>query len=264
MAFIEFEKSIKTSDWSMQELHSHSHYEMYFLSEGNRSFFFANALYHVSAPALIVIPPHTVHKTEGGPFMRFNINVTEAYLNDFQKDVFHKKALQFFTPSAQETQTFLSLLEEGAALERHKKHADSMIQALFAYLVLEFGKMKSSRQQPKAEAEGAIPPLVLKTMDYMNEHYHEKLTLEILSDAFFISKAALLYNFKKYTNFSPIDFLLNVRLTKAKEQLANSKKSIADIAESCGFSSANYFGLIFKKKEKLSPAAYRKIQRQKR
>ena len=153
----------------MQELHSHSHYELYFLNEGNRSFFLSNALYHVSAPALIVIPPHTVHKTEGGPFMRFNINVSEAYLNDFQKEIFRKKALQFFTPSPTETQTFLLLLEEGSALDRHKKHADSMMQALFSYFVLEFGKIKSSRQQPKAEADSAIPPLVLKTMDYMNE-----------------------------------------------------------------------------------------------
>jgi AraC-like DNA-binding protein len=264
MAFIEFEKSVKTSDWSMQELHSHSHYELYFLNEGTRSFFLSNALYHVSAPALIVIPPHTVHKTEGGPFMRFNINVSEAYLNDFQKDIFRKKALQFFTPNHSETQTFLSLLEEGCTLERHKKHADSIMQTLFSYFVLEFGKIKSSRQLPTTEAHNAIPPLVLKTMDYMNEHYAEKLTLDSLAENFFISKGTLLYNFKKYTNFSPIDFLLNIRLTNAKALLANSKKSVADIAEACGFSSANYFGLIFKKKEKISPATYRKLQRQKR
>ena len=105
--------------------------------------------------------------------------------------------------------------------------------------------------------------MVLKVVDYLNNHYAEKQTLEELAEYFFVSKATLIYNFKKYTNCSLIDFLLNVRLTKAKEMLLNTKKSVNEIAECCGFSSANYFGLVFKKKENLSPANYRKNERAK-
>jgi iron complex transport system substrate-binding protein len=94
-------------------------------------------------------------------------------------------------------------------------------------------------------------------------HYAEKQTLESLAENFFVSKATLIYNFKKYASCSPIDFLLNVRLTKAKELLLNTKKSVNEISEICGFSSANYFGLIFKQKENLSPANYRKYQNSK-
>lgn len=263
MPFIEFEKSVRTSDWSMQELHSHSHYELYFLCEGTRSFFLSNALYRVSAPTVVIIPPHTVHKTEGGAFMRFNVNVTETYLDAFQKDVFRKNALRFFTPNERETQTFLRLAEEGSAVDKRQKFADEILRALFSYFVLEFAKLNRSRLRPDVEATNDLPPVVLKAMEYMRSHYAEKLTLDSLSATFFLSKAALLYNFKKYTNCSPIDFLLNVRLTKAKELLTDSKKSVATIAELCGFSSANYFGLLFKKKENLSPAAYRKMQSQK-
>ena len=64
-------------------------------------------------------------------------------------------------------------------------------------------------------------------------------------------------------NCSPIDFLLNVRLNKAKEMLLHTKKSVGDVSEACGFSSANYFGLIFKQKEGLSPANYRKHEQTK-
>ena len=60
-----------------------------------------------------------------------------------------------------------------------------------------------------------------------------------------------------------MDFLLNVRLTKAKDLLTNSDKSVGEISDECGFSSANYFGLIFKKKEGLSPLQYRKNQQSK-
>ena len=66
MAYIEFEKSVRAAEWSMHRLHSHAHYEIYFLSQGSRSFYLANALLTLNAPAVLVIPPHVMHKTEGG------------------------------------------------------------------------------------------------------------------------------------------------------------------------------------------------------
>ena len=108
-----------------------------------------------------------------------------------------------------------------------------------------------------------LPPILLKVIDHFNGHYAETQTLDTLAAQFFVSKATLVYNFKKYTSCSPIDFLLNVRLTKAKELLVNTRKSVGEIAELCGFSSSNYFGLIFKQKEHLSPLQYRKNERSK-
>jgi AraC-like DNA-binding protein len=104
-----------------------------------------------------------------------------------------------------------------------------------------------------------------RAINYFNEHYAdtESISLDALSRELFASKTTLIYNFKKYTNCSPMEFLLSVRLTKAKEQLANTQKSVESVALDCGFSSANYFGLIFKKKEGISPSAYRKKQRTK-
>ena len=125
-------------------------------------------------------------------------------------------------------------------------------------------QLKSAGQTPHTETKSSIPPLILKVIDYINENYDQKQTLDELAKNFFVARSTLIYNFKKYTNCSLIDFLLNVRLTKAKELLLNTKKSVNEISELCGFSSSNYFGLIFKKKENLSPANYRKHQKNKR
>ena len=94
MPFIEIEKSVRENEWSMQELHSHSHYEIYFLSKGTRSFFLSNALYQVTAPVVMVIPPHVMHKTEGEAFERYNFNVDAAYLDPYQKEVLETQALR--------------------------------------------------------------------------------------------------------------------------------------------------------------------------
>ena len=241
MPFIEFEKSVRQNDWSMQELHSHAHYELYFLSKGNRSFFLSNALYRLEAPA---------HKTEGDPFERYNINVSDDYLDPFQRDTLRKNALQFIRPTPAQTEQLISLFEDGIAVEQHRKHTEYLLKSIFSYTVFTLNKLDAQALPPSAAATGDIPPLVLKVIDHLNAHYAEKQTLDDLAETFFVAKSTLVYNFKKYTNCSLIDFLLNVRLTKAKEMLVNTKKSVGEISEACGFSSANYFGLIFKAKEK--------------
>lgn len=263
MAFIEIEKSVRKNEWFMLDLHSHNHYEIYFLTHGNRSFFLSDALYKLTAPSFVVIPPHVMHKTEGGAFERFTISVAANELDPFQKKVFDTKALKIVTPNDTENKQLLALLEEANKLKSSDKYFEEEMQALFGYIVYLLNKIKGNHQQPNTTAANAMPPIVLKIIDYLNSHYDEQLTLQSLADLFFLSPTALSYTFKKYTNCSVIDFLLNVRLTKAKELLSNSKKSVREISECCGFSSSNYFGLIFKKKEKLSPAAYRKWQREK-
>ena len=260
MKFMNIEKSVRNTDWSMQDLHSHPHYEIYFLAKGNRAFFLQNAMYKLSAPIILIIPPHVMHKTEGGAFERYNINVAPDYLDPFQKHVLKSKALTVITPNEKETEQLVNLLNEALDGELPSKYSECINQALFSYTILALDKINNSLIQPALSAENTIPPLVLKVIDYMNENYGERITLDALAKSFFVSKATLIYNFKRHTNCSPIDFLLNVRLTKAKEMLLNTKKSVNEISEACGFSSANYFGLIFKKKEKLSPAAYRKYQ----
>ena len=262
MAFIEFEKSVKKNDWSMNDLHSHSHYEIYFLSKGSRHFFLSNALYKLTAPVLLVIPPHVMHKTEGGPFERFNLNVGGGDLDSFQKESLEKNALRLVSLNPEEAKALTQLFEEVEKTDKRDKHAGQILRAYFSYFCVLLYNLHSVKL-PDKKTENNMPPLVLKIVDYLNGHYDEKITLEELAQNFFVSKATLLYNFKKYTNCSPIDFLINVRLTKAKELLTNTKKSVQEISEICGFSSANYFGLLFKQKEKLSPAGYRKLQQQK-
>lgn len=260
MRFIEVERSVQANNWNMKDLHAHAHYEIYYMYKGSRTFLLSNALYLLKAPVLVIIPPYTMHKTEGGPFERYNIDVSPEYLNAFQKEVLNERALQRISPSAEHGERLLELLSALAAVDKRQKRAEHEINALFSYFVYLISKTDAEEAKAPTQKDNKMSPLVLRSINYFHRHYAENITLERLSQEFFASKTTLIYNFKKYTNCSPIDFLLSVRLTKAKEQLVNTKRSIGEVALSCGFSSANYFGLIFKKKEGLSPTAYRKYQ----
>lgn len=263
MRFIEVEKSVKNDEWSMLDLHSHPHYEIYYLTKGCRTFFLSNALYKISAPALLIIPPHALHKTEGAGFERYNIYFTDKGLDEFQRYTLQKKSLTVINLNQNENKTLLSVFDKMLSVDKRKKHSEHIIRTLFSYTILLLSELSDNPNKSSDIEQQYVPPLVLKAVDYLNNNYTQKTTLEDIADYFFISKGALIYNFNKFLGCSPIDYLLNIRISKAKEMLLNTQKSVNEIAECCGFSSANYFGLIFKKKENISPLMYRKHQRSK-
>ncbi len=263
MNFIEIEKSIKNEEWSMMDLHSHSHYELYFLQKGNRTFFLSNALYRLTAPVLIIIPPHTLHKTEGSAFARYNINVSEDYLDEFQKHVLQEKALSVIKLTNEQNNLFECVFDQINTVNKRQKFSDAIIRTLFSYLILQINNLSAETLSSSVSKESSVPPLILKVIDYLNEKYMENLPLSHLCEKFFVSKGTLIYNFNKYMKCSPIEYLLSIKIAKSKEFLQKTNKSISEISELCGFSSANYFGLIFKQKEKISPLAYRKHQQNK-
>lgn len=258
MAFIEIDKSVRKDAWLMNSLHSHPHYEIYFLNKGSRLFFLNNSLKRINAPDIVVIPPCVMHKTEGDAFERFNINVSEKYLDDFEKHVLSKIALKHLKPDQKQAEEILNVMNRLCSIDRSSKYGEKNFHTIFSYLiVLLNGTMNFSEENTHLD-KPVVPPVLLNMIDYITENYANQITLESLSEMFFISKGTIFYNFKRYANDSPIDFVINVRIAKAKEFLLTTNLSINEISEKCGFSSSNYFGLIFKQKVGLAPAVFRR------
>lgn len=94
---------------------------------------------------------------------------------------------------------------------------------------------------------------------YLDEHYTEKITLEFLSDSFFINKYYLARLFKEHYGITVGDYLRTKRITVAKQLLRFSDHSIEVIAGKVGFGDVRYFCRMFKKVEGVSPGAFRKM-----
>lgn len=99
---------------------------------------------------------------------------------------------------------------------------------------------------------------VQEVKDYIDSHFTEKLTLDTLSERFFINKFYLSKIFKEQFGTSVNSYLLQVRVTHAKRLLRFSELSVEQIGFECGINDANYFSRMFKKIEGLSPGEYRK------
>ncbi|MBP3394479.1 MAG: helix-turn-helix transcriptional regulator, partial [Lentisphaeria bacterium] len=63
------------------------------------------------------------------------------------------------------------------------------------------------------------------------------------------------------TGFSPMDYLLNLRLAKAEELLRTTSLPLTDISAKCGFYDSNYFGMQFRKRYDITPHRFRRLFR---
>ena len=103
--------------------------------------------------------------------------------------------------------------------------------------------------------------LSVKIEQYIKEHIEEKIYVEELCKAFFLSKNALYALFKREFQSTVNEFILSKRMKSAKRLLKETNLSLTEIAAACGFDDYNYFIRIFKKKNGISPLQYRKMQK---
>ena len=98
--------------------------------------------------------------------------------------------------------------------------------------------------------------------DYLDEHFTENITLDVLSKESKMNKYYLVHSFTKNFGCSPISYLNEKRIEESKNLLETTNHSIAAIASMIGFSSQSYFSQSFKKNTFMTPNEYRRSSRQ--
>jgi len=142
-----------------------------------------------------------------------------------------------------------------------KQQIDDLFIAISELIVQEqlsidnnFMNLKVVKHDTKRELYKSI----IETKEYLNDNFKEKISLDIISRDVGISKYYLHRVFREINGNTPLEYLKNIRLEKAKNKLQYSKDSIFEIAFNCGFDTTSYFSNIFKKHIGLSPTQFRK------
>lgn len=105
---------------------------------------------------------------------------------------------------------------------------------------------------PKSNKEN-----IKKVIDYMNENFTIGITCSELSKLMNIDKFSFIRNFKAQTGKTPYEYILDLKIEKAKKMLKSNKYNITEISMMCGFSSHSHFTSTFKKKTGISPTEYK-------
>lgn len=103
--------------------------------------------------------------------------------------------------------------------------------------------------------------VVEQIIDYLDCHYNEKISLDRIAKNMYLSPFYVSKIFKSETGDTPINYLIQVRMEKAKQLLEKDlNSSIQDIALCVGYDDAYHFSKLFKKHFGEAPSKFRKSQ----
>lgn len=260
------EHHLRFEAFNMPSNHYHDAYEIYYLVSGERRYFIKDRTYHIITGDLVIINPNELHKTNqaGSPFH-------ERIMLNFKKE---------FLKGWDESNTFLSIFNRGVNVLRLDPLQQSRIHELLLKIInecenqhegfMEYSKallmelliqiFRYLQQTPRIIQDQSSETLekIFEVVRYLNDHYHEHLTLKTIKDRFFISPYHFSRTFKKITGFNFIEYLNSVRTREAQKLLKESKLSITEISAKVGFDNLTHFGRVFKKIAGVSPSYYRK------
>lgn len=97
-----------------------------------------------------------------------------------------------------------------------------------------------------------------KVTDFIEENHEHDLALAEMADAAGISPFHFAREFKRATGLAPHQYLIKVRIDRAKAWLTKSELPIVEVGLRAGFNNQSHFTRLFHKRTGLTPKAYRK------
>lgn len=144
---------------------------------------------------------------------------------------------------------FLKIIHE----ECNQQTSDSVLSALFLFLF-----RKIAKEQKNDLAEGKIPDAMIRVQNYIEQNFTNAIFLQNLAAIANCSVPHFCFLFKKYFSVSPIHYVTNLKMEKAKYLLGNINYNVGEIADSLGYKDIYQFSKLFKVHIGVSPLQFRK------
>lgn len=152
-------------------------------------------------------------------------------------------------------QKMISLFEQVIEIiDKEKPAYQPLVSGAAIYLL---GQIYSSSRQNEF-GQDEVEDMINRARAIMRNTLESKLCPQDIADQLHISYSRFRKVFKEYTGMAPIQYQIQLKLEKAKEELVNTSRSIKEIAYSLNFESTQYFSNLFKEKTRLTPLAFRK------
>ena len=269
--YIDYDK--RDASVNMEFQHLHPYYEMMFLLAPNATHLIEGVPYNIHSGDFVLLAPSVMHKSvyyKGEPSKRVIIDfmypmdkpeTAEAYKEILSP--FHS-ALPIYRFDFEDQQRIINILNNLFIFSKEHKYygnpADEFyIHNKFQELLYTLYDLKDKNLYTNDQSYNSIQQKMYEISSYIHTHYNEDISLDTLSEQFFISSSYLSREFKQVTGFNLSNYIQLTRIKNAQYQLVSSNKKISQIAEECGFSSFSQFNRIFNKISGTSPREYRQV-----
>ena len=133
---------------------------------------------------------------------------------------------------------------------------NGLMKLFFAELIDYYNKQFLEEQLSKVDDTEKIPH-IRKAIAYINDNYASRFKINELADYVGVNRSYLASSFKKVTGYSPKEYLISLRMEKAKSLLEKTDMPINAVANSVGYTDQLAFSRMFKEYSGISPKTFR-------
>lgn len=254
-----------------QNYHCHDFIEIVIILKGKGHFLINGTEIPITEGNVLLLNPGTYHKSIPAP----SHTLTECYLAFTDVEfvntpknfipLFHGQKILGKLPEKTKKEIFQLC---GAMNQESQSRNTGRYLMLKAYLIqilcllLRFDQQEELSDERHMQGYEFKSPnktyVVQQIMKYMEAHYREKISLDQIAENMYLSPFYISKLFKSETGDTPINYLISLRMEKAKELLdRNPALSIQEAAAQVGYEDAYHFSKLFKKYYGLSPMYYK-------
>ena len=249
--------------------HSHDGFELIFLIDGGTAYQFRDAgMLSLNSGQFLLVPAGAMHRGKQDirmPSVLCGFVFQPLHRSSVKNSTFTQPDLRRLTrelgtapPSVRSMSRDLrALVTRLADLVQDYKQGDTSaeakasLRATICLIIVEADRLLKTRQKTDATQMATAAEAFLRA------HHADPVQMPDLAAHLGLSRARMHEVFKAATGLSPNDFLQRHRIELAREQLADLRRTITDIAMATGFTSSQYFSRVFHKYCGMTPSDYR-------
>ena len=250
-----------------ENYHCHEHLEISVITKGYGTYYIDGKEYPLKAGDLVILNPGTYHKSlvtcPDYCTTEYYIGFTDIHIRDLPPNTqpLPNGNVVVSMKDGMRQEIFRLCSFMGKEFHTCRPGRYFMLKSYLIQLIL---LLLRDQQETKEESDGCIfespnrKYVVKQMIRYFNEHYHEKISLDQIAKNMYLSTFYISKIFKAETGDTPINYLIELRMEKARELMeASPDLSIQTIASMVGYEDAYHFSKLFKKHFGTAPSKYR-------
>jgi len=231
-------------------------YQLLYVSAGRAFFTFDGNVTEVGAGSLVLYHPGEFQK-----YTYYREDKTEVYWLHFTGSEVEEclKGLDFergnichMGESAEFKELFLSIIRE---LQLYRPYYEELLHLFLRQLFVLVRRrlLEGSKEQRRLRKE------MEQAVGYFNENFNQDIQMEAYAADKHMSISWFIRNFKRYVGMPPLQYLISIRMNRAKELLKGTDNTIGEIGTIVGYENPLYFSRVFKNATGFSPREYRRL-----
>lgn len=242
-------------DWH-SSLHSHQCVELFYVISGRGDFTVEEITFSVASDDVVIINPNVQHTETAVSNNPLEYLVVGIEGGEFLLHGSADKRYCCFSCGPAGGEILGMMREMLDELQCKKQYHGIVAKNILENLSVKLLRQRSVVLEHREPAKKCSRECA-KVKNYIDNHFKENITLDLLSELAHINKYYLGHSFTQEQGTSPINYLIQKRVEEGRHMLLNTDYSISEISQILGFSSPSYFSQSFSRLNQMSPREYR-------